>query len=531
VTFLVYLLLTRFKYPEATDCFVCMPENSNSDRNQVCASLQIDEQIERGDGGTVYSINWPNATAVKILDKETRDESRVQAMLNNTPSDPAYRQRGIRSLAWPTAILNDRPTGAFCGYAMPHDDSSNPTPALEYARGALAWDRSAERDRYKTALNLAVAVKAIHDEGHAIGDFDHGNILVEDGFVMLIDCERFHISGESSSYPCRGYPPRYVTPERRGDTLTDAQRADKFALAIHIFQFLLEGTHPYRTQGSDTADTNWSEIIDETSFPYANSKGHLEPVPGVQQKYNQLPTTVRTLFERCFDSISENTLQSCPEPRKWITTLKSEFKSKSPGDSDRHTGDDGSDSEGTNEDNTDSASHPAVSGTSTTGAGGGTDSPVVNPYTDRNEETGQDGTSEEESTEETGQDGTSEEESTEDTGSLGVADGSTEITSAVIDPYASDNKKTEGEVPDSKPSEDADTYDRSEGHNATDDGTRKDNSLGDDPNEVGAVESEPPTQETTGEESIQTESSGEDSAGEESLQGKENKARTHRETE
>ncbi|WP_167768569.1 hypothetical protein [Haloarcula amylovorans] len=262
-------------------------------------------------------------------------------MLGNVPDDQSSAQAGKRSIIWPEDVVTGM-GGEFLGYQMPYKDLDSAKNAFEYTLTELDWESSAPEHRYNVAHNLAVMVAAIHDEGHAIGDFNHDNILIdEDGFVTLIDCDAFHITDGNTAYPDKTYYPRYAPPEGRGgDSLAAVQEADRFCLGVHIFQFLMEGMHPYLAQGPESVDGSMEDKLRGNKFPYVYS-GY-EPIDSAPD-YSTLPKTIRELFKRCFSEVGKNKKTkdtdvraetNRPDPGEWIRILED------PG------GDIGTDSEG-----------------------------------------------------------------------------------------------------------------------------------------------------------------------------------------
>ncbi|WP_147435203.1 hypothetical protein [Haloarcula sp. Atlit-120R] len=266
-------------------------------------SLTLGKLLDEGAEGGVYRIKGNSDSVVKIFKEDCRTSKgkKIPAMISERPKDPTHDDKGIRSIIWPEEIV-ERASGEFLGYTMPYLEIDQYCNARRYAREELSWNSSSHEERYGVALNLAYAIASIHFQGHAIGDLNHQNILIRDGYVSLIDCDSFHIDGNSGTYPGEKVFGRYSPPGGRGrNTLKDVRQADLFGLGIHIFQFLMEGFHPYQAQGSDAAGGNFIEAIKENDFPYKDPKpGRLEPHSAVDGKYDQLPDGVKEKFEECF---------------------------------------------------------------------------------------------------------------------------------------------------------------------------------------------------------------------------------------
>lgn len=287
-------------------------------------TVQLDDELGAGKEGRVYRVKHRNSTVAKIFKPKYRraKKAKVRAMMesDSEPQDETYKQQGMRSIVWPQDALEHPENGSFMGYTMPERDPVKTKDALVYAMDDLSWEDSLQPERLGTALNLAIIVREIHRQGHAIGDFNHENILVEDAFVSLIDCDAFHIKGKGSVFKGDTFKPRYAPPERRPDSLEDVQKADRFGLAIHLFQMLMEGMHPFLATGEASAKGDWDAMINNNPFPYETDKPEVRPHGEYLDKYRELPNPVRKRFKQCFvDGIYNGDAR--PTPEEWIATL------------------------------------------------------------------------------------------------------------------------------------------------------------------------------------------------------------------
>src|SRR5581483_11376743 len=102
-----------------------------------------------------------------------------------------------------------------------------------------------------TGANLALAVEILHDADVVVGDFNERNILVSgEARVTLIDCDSMQITDPATEekFLCPVGRPEFTAPELINADWRKTVRApssDLFALAIHLHQLLLEGSHPY----------------------------------------------------------------------------------------------------------------------------------------------------------------------------------------------------------------------------------------------------------------------------------------------
>lgn len=298
--------------------------NIQQERITVGSSdFTLTEKLGEGAEGAIYRLPSSNEV-VKIFEKEKREEKseKVQAMIANNPTDPTYQQSNsdIRSIVWPTAIVEHPDKGDFLGYTMAYKNLADHKNACRYARENLQWNTSDPEDRYKTALNLVRVVRAIHEQGHAIGDLNHQNILIDSGYVSVIDCDGFHISSnqKSSTYPGETFFPRYAPPEGRANTTRGVKLGDRFGIAVHIFQLLMEGFHPFQGQGPNAAGGTFADMIEQNEFIYASPR--LSPHTQAPD-YEQLPAGIKNLFSKCFDTAKRDP-KNRPETDEWSHVLK-----------------------------------------------------------------------------------------------------------------------------------------------------------------------------------------------------------------
>ena len=289
-------------------------------------------QLGSGGEGTVYSISGNPNSVLKIyhpakLTSELR--RKVELMLSIRSR---FDNRVLSSLAWPTDIVNDD-KGNFAGLVMPKVIGD---PINECYR---ANDFSVNYEqRICIAKNLCVAVDAVHSAKQTIGDFNPNNIIVnkKTGAVTLVDTDSFHLKNDRGVlFPCTVGLGSYVAPELQGIKLgasylkTYTQETDRFSLAIHIFCLLMNGAHPFASRQSpiNTIIGKSSVVLPPTESlikngqsPHFSRKRSGTLPPPYCPDIKMLPSNIRGLFERAFDSGHQNPAMR-PSAEEWYDEL------------------------------------------------------------------------------------------------------------------------------------------------------------------------------------------------------------------
>jgi len=261
-----------------------------------------------------------------------RTERKLKRMIANPPKDPARSLNHV-SIAWPQELLYARQSGGdFVGYLMPRVQGRtlvhwfNPRLRSQQLSKPLS-PAEVKLYSYRIARNLAAVVEALHDKGYVIGDLNESNVLVnEQALVSVIDTDSFQVSAIERSgdmilvFPCPVGKPEYTAPELQGRPFASQMRQadhDRFALAVLLFQILLDGNHPYRGIWRGQGDPpNLSERIRQELWPY-NSRlsAQVAPPPGLAPLSRWIPAEIETLFRRCFEG------KSRPTAREWRDAL------------------------------------------------------------------------------------------------------------------------------------------------------------------------------------------------------------------
>jgi len=296
--------------------------------------------LAAGGEGEIFDITGQPNVVAKIYKpgKTSVEKERKLIRMVDFPPDKSV----LSQIAWPQDVLYD--SGKFVGFVMPKM-SINEDLNVIYEYGASAkyphmpWD-----NRLLIAQNLCAVLDSVHAVGHTVGDFNPKNISVnpQTGHIMFLDTDSYHITDGSDTLRCDVGMPEYLPAEiqikmRGGGTLataklpTFAQDTDNFALAIHIFQLLMNGVHPFAcaiipSQSSVTAPQP-HENISKGEFPF------IQNIPGIKipvyaPPISILPQEIQDLFERAFIDgyVNPSARPSAEEWHKAIGRLRGQLK-------------------------------------------------------------------------------------------------------------------------------------------------------------------------------------------------------------
>ena len=304
--------------------------------------------LGRGGEASIYTVAGRTDLAAKIYHNPIDEHAgKLAAMLAAPPVPPPQPGRHV-TLAWPMSrLLELGDEGRVIGYLMPRIENAhliweiyNPGVRREicphFHHGSLL----------RTARNLAVLVSTLHECGYVLGDLNESNVLVStQAQVTLIDVDSFQTPGSDQLYRCRVGRPEYTPPELQGVAFADVDRLpqhDAFALAVLIFQLLMQGIHPFAgrcrepsgtagparlagpTDGSCRAPSGTDSIaarIAAGHWPYALLRaGAIQPSPHAPPWF-ALPPSVQELLRRCFeDAHDEPDLR--PSAAQWQHALE-----------------------------------------------------------------------------------------------------------------------------------------------------------------------------------------------------------------
>ena len=294
-------------------------------------TLSQSDALGSGGEGAVYGLRSHPDLVAKIYHSDRRTDaiiSKLDVMINYPPRTEDDLT-GHLFVAWPSNLVYDTASEVI-GFLMPKVDKSH--SLFEYYNPALRR-RYAPQIHYanlcSVAKSLATALDRLHGSGYVVGDINESNAYItENEHVTLIDADSFQITDYQTTPPTiyRSLvgKPEYTPPELQGISFAQVDRNihhDRFALAVVIYQLLMEGTHPFRGIYTGPGEKPQVETcISQGYFLYSESRSvPLRPVPSAVE-WDTLHEDIRALFHKCFDD-GHSDPQARPAPRDWINTL------------------------------------------------------------------------------------------------------------------------------------------------------------------------------------------------------------------
>jgi hypothetical protein len=267
------------------------------------ARLAIGPWLASGGEAEIFALASDAARVLKLYRKPTPErERKLRAMLRAVPDDP-QRHRNHISICWPEEIIFDS-AGAAVGFLMPMLEMRT------HRAVAIYWnpeDRALVAPGFTwkylciAASNIASMVELIHKMGHVVGDLNEENILVNNrALATVVDCDSMQIRDPDSGELFRSSVTRepYISPEAIGVELATYDRSehdDCWALAVLVFQMLMEGHHPANGIGHPEER---AVRVQRGFFPMIGEPGFRPPKYAVS--FELLPESLKALFLRCF---------------------------------------------------------------------------------------------------------------------------------------------------------------------------------------------------------------------------------------
>ena len=218
---------------------------------------RLEKEIGAGGEGRVFKISGQNLVGKIYKKVDPEVEKKIRYMVQHPIADLRDSSgKVILALAWPQDILCDD-QGVFIGYTMPF--IQNGVEICTVARGCDMPKAKTMFPNYdwmfnlQVAINLSKAVAYLHSNNCIVGDLNCKNIMVSpSGLITMLDNDSFDLLDTVSGihFRCCAGTQDYLAPELQGRNLRSAGavfsvHSDNFALAIHIFQLLMNNYHPF----------------------------------------------------------------------------------------------------------------------------------------------------------------------------------------------------------------------------------------------------------------------------------------------
>jgi serine/threonine protein kinase len=286
-------------------------------------TLTLNPKATLGEGGEGSVFAAGNRLAAKIYRKPSEAiQQKLKAMLAQTSANALVNQDV--GIAWPLDLLLDE-AGQIVGFLMPQALAARPIVDYYNPKTRLSFSPLfSYRDLHRTARNLAAAIEKLHAQGYIVGDLNESNILVtQSAQVTLVDADSIQVIDGETLYHCRVGKAEFMPPELQGQSLSTITRTaeqDNFALAILIFQTLMEGSHPYAGiyTGEGEPPTLAARIA-AGHFPYGDQPVPYRPSP-LALPFTLLHPKLQAFFQCCFVDSQENP-QIRPTAAHWREAL------------------------------------------------------------------------------------------------------------------------------------------------------------------------------------------------------------------
>lgn len=332
------------------------------DKQGKSYSVDLDSPLGRGADGYVCNLVGMPDKVAKICKEDATDESlkeaaiKVAVMADTFANFDAKRRSEFSSqITWPEKALYDS-SGKYKGFIM-QKIVGHQTLDNAYAESQALSRNFTFAEKILIARNLCVAVHLVHSIGCVVGDFNPRNIMVDlkKGTVFLCDADSFHLRVETvvrnrkvrEYLPTKKGRPELLPPELQDFASRQKASLDKipqpsfnretdlFALAIHIFQLLMSGTHPFALEinpaklvdSISNIDVSWVANIRNGRYVFSNSpslkkvRNEYNP-PSYAPDYAIIPPALQVMFDRAFvlDSNARKRLAREPGDEKYFSS-------------------------------------------------------------------------------------------------------------------------------------------------------------------------------------------------------------------
>ncbi|MEA3077712.1 MAG: hypothetical protein QOF60_2620 [Actinomycetota bacterium] len=289
--------------------------------------LTFARRLGAGGEAEVFEVAGRPGLAAKLYRRPTAERAqKLRVMLANPPA--GTDAGGHVAIAWPTELVVGA-SGSVDGFLMPRIDLAATVPLFQvYNPASRVAIAPAFTWRYllRTARNVAAIVDSLHRAGYVVGDINESNLLVNRrALAVLVDCDSMQVRDPSTGALLRGGvgKPEFTAPELHGRDLATTDRttaSDDFAVAVLVFQLLMEGVHPFagvwrgRGEPPDVASR-----VRRGYFPYRRGARVVPPPRALP--LDVLPPELRKLAWRAFTT-GVRRPSARPTSAEWAAALE-----------------------------------------------------------------------------------------------------------------------------------------------------------------------------------------------------------------
>jgi Uncharacterized protein with protein kinase and helix-hairpin-helix DNA-binding domains len=292
--------------------------------------------LKEGGEGKIYRVRGTGDTKLaKVYKKDNRTRELEEKLLLMVEHPP------IKYMAWPLDVIYDMDR-QFCGFVMEKlsINAKKLGEINEYPQPSTLGVTNQQKIRI--ARNICAVIDEVHKENYVFGDFNPQNIGVDKDtcVISFFDTDTFHINDRCR---CVVDFQGYVAPEllkKRYDYIaknpsnkdkpyakmplpTFTQATDNFALAVHIFRLLMNGSHPFSgipivPTGLPNPTSGDAEVLADT---YCFKPGYQRRISAPIPRLETFPQEIIDLFTRAFIHGRNNPKQR-PSAIEWNKALE-----------------------------------------------------------------------------------------------------------------------------------------------------------------------------------------------------------------
>ncbi len=285
------------------------------------AIVRLGNELGRGGEGAVFAVDGQKDRVAKIYSIPP-ERIKIQKLLAMAE---AATGSILKIAAWPIDLLSDS-KGTVRGFMMPRVNARRDIHELYSPKSrSESFPEANFQFLIHVAANIARAFAVVHEQGHVIGDINHGNLLVgSDGTVMFIDCDSFQIRSAGNVFTCDVGVSLFTPPELQGLRFTRLIRTanhDRFGLAVLVFHILYMGRHPFAGRYSGSGEMPIEKAIAEYRFAYAPDRvnNSMDRPPGTIP-LGAMGTAITQLFTQAFGHTRNN--EARPDAKVWLDALE-----------------------------------------------------------------------------------------------------------------------------------------------------------------------------------------------------------------